>query len=82
MDLRTIRFLKRITQWDMAIATGICQSKVSLIERGFVIPNDEEKVLIVAALEINENEIEWPKGAGASNSIKSGDGVGTSPRTP
>lgn len=59
MELLEARIKKRITQWDIAIATGICQAKVSLIERGYVIPSEKERSLIIGVLGCCQDEIEW-----------------------
>lgn len=62
MDLVEARARKRITQWDIRKQTGICQTKVSLIERGYVRPSDREKEAIAQALGLAVEEIEWDKG--------------------
>jgi hypothetical protein len=63
MDLATIRVREKKTQWDIRVATGIHQSKISLIEHGYIIPNDGEKAAIAGALGVGVNEIDWPKEA-------------------
>jgi len=60
MDLATTRALKRKTQWDLRKITGIHQSKISLIEHGYIVPDDEEKAAIAEALEVAITEIDWP----------------------
>ena len=60
MDLVTARAIKKKTQWDLRKTTGINQSKISLIEHGYIIPNDEEKTAIAGALGVTVNEIHWP----------------------
>jgi hypothetical protein len=60
MDLSTVRAIKKKTQWDLRKATGINQSKISLIEHGYIIPSDEEKSAIAGALGVAVNEIQWP----------------------
>ena len=60
MDLVTARAKKRKTQWDLRMATGINQSKISLIEHGYIIPSNREKAKIAEALGVKVNEIEWP----------------------
>jgi len=50
MDLFEARARKRLTQWDIRKATGIHQSKVSLIERGYIQPTEEEKKLLAEVL--------------------------------
>ena len=61
MDLVTARAIKKKTQWDLRKATGINQSKISLIEHGYIIPNDEERVAIAGALGVSVQEIQWPE---------------------
>jgi len=48
------------TQWDLRIATGIHQSKISLIERGYVEPSEAEKRAIAKALRVQVETIDWP----------------------
>lgn len=60
MELATVRAIKKKTQWDLKRATGIHQSKISLIEHGYVIPSDEEKATIAEALDVAVGEISWP----------------------
>jgi hypothetical protein len=60
MDLATARAIKKKTQWDLRKATGIHQSKISLMEHGYVVPTDREKALIAEVLGYRRNEIEWP----------------------
>jgi len=50
MTLREARFFKGLNQWDISVKTGIPQSKLSLIERGYVDPKEEEKKKIAKAL--------------------------------
>lgn len=59
MDLREARFRKRLSQWGLTIKTGISQSKISLIERQYVIPNDDEKQKIAQALGYSPDQIAW-----------------------
>lgn len=61
MNLRTARAEKRKTQWDLRLETGIHQSKISLIERGYISPTIEEKIAISEALGLNLREIDWPE---------------------
>lgn len=48
--LRETRVVKRITQFQLRINTGIQQSKISLIENGYVEPRDDEKLKLARAL--------------------------------
>jgi transcriptional regulator with XRE-family HTH domain len=61
MDLVTARAREKKTQWDIRLATGIHQSKLSLIERGYIAPSSEEKEAIAGALGIAADEIQWPR---------------------
>jgi transcriptional regulator with XRE-family HTH domain len=55
--LREVRVLRRITQYDLTKATQIPQCKISLIERGYVEPKDDEKKKLAKALGIKPEEI-------------------------
>ncbi len=46
-------------QWDLRRDTGIHQSKISLIERGYVEPSSAEKSMLAAALGFKVDEIQW-----------------------
>jgi len=59
MDLKTLRTSKRITQWDLRNKTGISQTKICLIERGYIEPRTEEKKKIATALGVKKDEINW-----------------------
>ena len=50
MLMLEVRFRSRRTQYDLSIMTGIPQSRLSLIERGYVIPSQIEKDKIETAL--------------------------------
>lgn len=60
MNLFEARARRRKTQWDIRQTTGIHQSKVSLIERGYVNPTDDEKRAIAQALGFGVEDIKWP----------------------
>lgn len=64
MKLFEARARRRKTQWDLRKQTGIHQSKISLIERGYVEPSPDEKTMIAAALGFKVSDIQWEK-AGA-----------------
>ena len=59
MDLRTTRILKGLNQYDLKLKTGIHQSKISLIERGYLVPGYVEKLKLAEALGVHISEIEW-----------------------
>lgn len=61
MELVIARKIKNKTQWDLRLLTGINQSKISLIEHGYITPTDSEKATIAGALGFNVNEIQWPE---------------------
>jgi len=60
MNLFEARAKKRKTQWDLRKETGIHQSKISLIEHGYVEPSETEKIAIANALGFRVDEIDWP----------------------
>lgn len=59
--LREIRVVKRITQFQLRLATGIHQSKISMIENGLVEPREDEKQRLAKALHARPEEI-WDRG--------------------
>jgi len=61
MTLVEARFRIGVRQWDLTLITGISQSKISLIERGFVTPSDQDKKSICEALNIEQDSIDWFK---------------------
>jgi predicted transcriptional regulator len=69
MDLITLRAKLRKTQWDLKILTGIHQSKLSLIERGYIEPTKQEKELIARALGFSANKIDWPGDSGIQTKV-------------
>ena len=64
MDLYLARVTKKITQWELALRTGISQSQLSLYERGYREPSQEAKEKIAGALDMPADQIEFrePKG--------------------
>ncbi|MCF8051569.1 MAG: helix-turn-helix transcriptional regulator [Desulfobacterales bacterium] len=66
MNLREARMKRQVTQWDLRLRAGINQSKVSLIERGYVQPSEEEKAAIAKALGLRVDEIEWAQAEAAA----------------
>lgn len=59
--LRELRVVKRVTQFQLRIATGIHQSKISMIENGLVTPREDEKKRLAKALGCRPEEI-WEDG--------------------
>ena len=58
--LREIRVVKRVTQFQLRLSTGIHQSKISMIENGLIEPREDEKKRIAKALGVGSEEI-WKK---------------------
>lgn len=58
--LREIRVVKRITQFQLRLSTGIHQSKISMIENGLVAPREDEKQGLAKALHVKPEEI-WDR---------------------
>ncbi len=50
---REVRVVKRITQFQLRLSTGIHQSKISLIENGLIEPREDEKKKLAHALGTN-----------------------------
>ena len=55
--LREIRTLKRISQYMLALQTGIPQSRISIIENALVQPNKEEKRKLAKMLGFKIEEV-------------------------
>jgi len=60
MDLYLARAALRMTQIQLAVQIGTSQSRVSLIERGFLTPDNEEKKRIAKTLGFSVDAIDWP----------------------
>lgn len=60
MNLKQARFFKSLNQWDISLRTGIPQSRLSLIERNYVNPKEDEKKKIAKALNCKVEDI-FPK---------------------
>lgn len=59
MKLREARIGAGKRQIDVYLLTGISQSKFSGIERGVLIPTDQERWQIASALELTPDQIQW-----------------------
>ena len=59
MDLREIRFKKRISQYELQRDSGVEQSRISIIERGVLPAKFKEKARISAALGLAIDDIDW-----------------------
>lgn len=55
--LREKRVVKRITQFKLRLATGIHQSRISLIENGLVQPRADEINRLAEALDLEPEEL-------------------------
>ena len=55
--MKELRFFKGLSQWQIRMVTGISQAKLSLIERGYIVPQEEEKKKIAAALNVRPEEV-------------------------
>lgn len=55
--LREIRVVKRITQFQLRVSTGIHQSKISMIENGLIEPRDDERRRLAEALGVRTEEV-------------------------
>lgn len=55
--LREKRVVKRITQFQLRLTTGIHQSKISLIENGLLEARDDEKKKLARALGANTEDL-------------------------
>lgn len=63
MDLVEARVKNRMTQWALRNLTGIHQTKISLFERGYLVPTELEQEKIASALGFTVDEINWqPRG--------------------
>jgi transcriptional regulator with XRE-family HTH domain len=63
--LREVRVVKRISQFRLRLATGIHQSKISLIENGLIEPREDEKERLVEALKCTVYDL-FPEDKGQS----------------
>ena len=55
--LREVRVVKRVTQFQLRLETGIHQSKISLLENGLMQPRDDEKKRLSKALGATPQEL-------------------------
>ena len=69
--MREIRVVKRVTQFQLRLLTGIHQSKISMIENDLVSPRQDEKARLAKALHVKVEEI-FPEVNGGPNSKPSG----------
>ena len=62
MNLKELRFRKGLTQFDLRIRTGIHQSKISLVESGYMQLRDEERRKLAKVFGVRPEEIECGNG--------------------
>ena len=55
--LREVRVIKRITQFQLRVQTGIHQSKISLLENGLVNPREDEQRRLAKVLGVRVSDI-------------------------
>ena len=59
--LREVRVVKRVSQYQLRLLTGVSQTKNSLIENNFVNPREEEMKRFAKALGCRVDEIFSPE---------------------
>jgi transcriptional regulator with XRE-family HTH domain len=57
MTLKEIRARQMLTQMDLALMTGINQTKISLFERGYLSPNKDELLRLGEALDVQPESL-------------------------
>ena len=55
--LRETRVVKKISQFQLRVLTGIHQSKISMIENGLIQPRDDEREKLARALGARVEEL-------------------------
>ena len=61
MDLREARFKRRLSQWSLSKISGVHQSRISLLENGFISPGESERRTLAKSLSVKPEEISWPE---------------------
>ena len=56
-NLLLFRFTNKVTQYQLAIRTGIPQSRISLLENGLASPNDREKEVLSEEFKVKKNQL-------------------------
>ena len=59
MYLREARWKKNLTQIELAIRGGLSQTRISMIERGYIEPRISEIKLLANVLELKPTELEF-----------------------
>jgi transcriptional regulator with XRE-family HTH domain len=70
--LREVRIIKRISQFELRLKSGIHQSKISMIENNLMAATEEEKLKLAEALGVRPEKI-WGKPKPIKNSIPIGE---------
>ena len=55
--LRELRVVKRITQFQLTLLTGIGQSKISMVENDLLSPTEDEKKRLAEVLGVKVRKI-------------------------
>ena len=64
--LRIQRAIRGFTQFDIFLKAGIPQSRISLIENGYILPKHEEKLKLAKVLKCQVADI-FPENGGNKN---------------
>jgi len=59
MNLRYVRFIKRVTQLSLMLKSGISQSMISRFEMGYAKPTPEQHKQLCDALGVSEEDLTW-----------------------
>ena len=65
-NLKIQRAIRGFTQFDIFLKAGIAQPRLSLIENGYILPKDEEKLKLAKVLKCQVADI-FPENVGAEN---------------
>ena len=59
MTLKELRARKLITQLDLSLLTNISQTKLSLIERGYLKPNSNELLRLAKVFQVHPETMQF-----------------------
>ncbi|MBL6978160.1 MAG: helix-turn-helix transcriptional regulator [Desulfobacteraceae bacterium] len=59
MNLKVLRTMRGYTQFDLTLKTGIRQSRISLMENGYIEPKRDEHQKIAKVLGVNGKDLEF-----------------------
>jgi len=59
MTLKELRARKLITQLDLSLLTNISQTKLSLIERGYLKPNSNELLRLAKEFQVHPETMQF-----------------------